>query len=124
MKEGRIDRKAVRGCGLIGKQIEEKHEREVNEFLAFMLKEKLSRDFTLCGEPLRHDILKAWVLDIALPNSVGVTVFCYFDGGIDAIAMRKGKIFFHPGFGNPSRTELDEEQLYDFISVYSRIMFK
>ena len=50
MKEGRIDRKAVRGCGLIGKQIEEKHEREVNEFLAFMLKEKLSRDFTLCGE--------------------------------------------------------------------------
>lgn len=119
-----IDRKTVRGYGLIGKQIEEKHEREVNEFFAFMLKEKLGRDFTLCVEPSRHSILKAWVLGIILPNSVEVTVFCYFDGGIDAIAMRNGKIFFHPGFGNPSRTELDEEELYDFIRAYSRIMVK
>lgn len=125
-----IDRKAVREWermryGLIGKEIEEKHEREVNEFLAFMLKEKLSRDFTLSGEPLRHGILKAWVLDIVLPNSVEVMVFCCFNGNVEAIACRRNKEFFHPAISRrPERTELDEQELYNFISACSRIVIR
>lgn len=108
-----------------GKQMEEKHEDEVNEFLAYMLKEKLSRDFTLSGEPLRHGILKAWVLNIILSNSVEITVFCYFNGNVKALAYREYAPLFHPGIsGRPARTELDEQELYAFISACGRIVIR
>lgn len=108
-----------------GKQAEEKHDCEVNEFSAFMLKEKLSRDFTLCGEPSRQDILKAWVLDIVLPNSVEVMVFCCFNGNVEAIVCRRDEEFFHSAISRrPERTELDEQELYNFISACSRIVIR
>lgn len=108
-----------------GKQAEEKHDCEVNEFSAFMLKEKLSRDFTLSGEPLRHGILKAWVLNIILSNSVEITVFCYFNGNVEAIACHRDEELFHPAISRrPERTELDEQELYAFISACGRIVIR